>query len=610
MVFVAISATCSQLLVRRKLTFVVFIPRLFLLFDHIPVFFVNTGDRYKCSVREDFDLCASCESKEIQPHPMIKIYTPEQAPAAILIALREDRGGGGSGTWGWGRGGGGGGGGRGGHRHHHHLHHPPPHHHHHHGHHGPGPPPPGPHPGPPPPGPHPHPHGQTPTNPPFPMPGPTPCPPGLGFVHPLASGNPFPFGHPAFVPFRDPYGVGVGSGLGGVNDWYGSGPFNWRRMMRDRKWGCGVGPGGMGVGASGCPWTNSSNPSNGDGWKDKDTNTATASAAEKAPEDAKQEQGTNLNRVEHAEYASVNMSNVASVVTAQYGANGNRVEVTDVCRSFLTPHGILRFDVTNATMGGDPCPGIPKTLTLQVTELPPRRARENLADPVISAVADVISEVSAFAQAFAGRRPSNPTGAGNSNGNGNGNGNHVYQERTVVDDNDVVDQQLLEEAVRQSLESSAATATASATASASASASAFAEDSSMPANYDPDYVEPWRQSFSPEEQRILARQQQLPPYASHMAYTYGSSGMGMGGGVQSYSHPSQAYTKLMSRFVKDVTFPDGTQVQPGSVFLKTWRIRNDGVYAWPDQVALVHTLAYTIHISSRTLSNAPSNTHP
>jgi hypothetical protein len=42
----------------------------------------------------------------------------------------------------------------------------------------------------------------------------------------------------------------------------------------------------------------------------------------------------------------------------------------------------------------------------------------------------------------------------------------------------------------------------------------------------------------------------------------------------------------MARFVKDVTFPDGTTVQPGSVFLKTWRIRNDGTQRWPDNVVL------------------------
>jgi hypothetical protein len=45
--------------------------------------------------------------------------------------------------------------------------------------------------------------------------------------------------------------------------------------------------------------------------------------------------------------------------------------------------------------------------------------------------------------------------------------------------------------------------------------------------------------------------------------------------------------KLMARFVKDVTFPDGTHVQPKSALLKTWRIRNDGQIPWPENVNLV-----------------------
>ena len=358
-------------------------------------------------------------------------------------------------------------------------------------------------------------------------------------------------------------------------------------MMRERKWGgCpmgGIGAGG--VGASGCPWTNSThtNPSMDD---------------KKTSEDIKQEQGGNLLVGEHAEHATVNMTEVEHVVSAHYGANGMTTDVTTVVRGYLNTNGTLRFDVNNTTMGGDPCPGVPKTLTLQWTLI---SRRENLTDPVISAVADVISEVSAFAQSFAdGHRGGVGAGAGQA-GVGGGNqtgGSHVYQQRTVVDDNDVVDQQLLEEAVRQSLESSAASAAAangttnttanatasngSATASASASANANASTSDAMADHE-------------------ARQQQA--YASHMAYTYGSAGMGGGGGVAGgytfsppfgYTHPTQSQSqsqagKLMCRFVKDVTFPDGTQVQPGSVFLKTWRIRNDGAYPWPEQVALVCT---------------------
>lgn len=34
------------------------------------------GIRYKCTGREDYDLCEKCESKKIQPYPMIKIIEP------------------------------------------------------------------------------------------------------------------------------------------------------------------------------------------------------------------------------------------------------------------------------------------------------------------------------------------------------------------------------------------------------------------------------------------------------------------------------------------------------------------------------------------------------
>ena len=49
------------------------------------------GMRFKCSVRNDFDLCEKCEKIEIQPFPMIKIYHPEQNPAGIFVALRDGR---------------------------------------------------------------------------------------------------------------------------------------------------------------------------------------------------------------------------------------------------------------------------------------------------------------------------------------------------------------------------------------------------------------------------------------------------------------------------------------------------------------------------------------
>jgi len=44
--------------------------------------------------------------------------------------------------------------------------------------------------------------------------------------------------------------------------------------------------------------------------------------------------------------------------------------------------------------------------------------------------------------------------------------------------------------------------------------------------------------------------------------------------------------KNLARFVKDVTIPDGVTLAPGTKFIKTWRIRNSGATAWPEQTAL------------------------
>lgn len=44
----------------------------------------------------------------------------------------------------------------------------------------------------------------------------------------------------------------------------------------------------------------------------------------------------------------------------------------------------------------------------------------------------------------------------------------------------------------------------------------------------------------------------------------------------------------IARFVADVTIADGTPMQPGQVFTKTWRIANDGQNNWDGTFALVH----------------------
>jgi hypothetical protein len=40
-------------------------------------------------------------------------------------------------------------------------------------------------------------------------------------------------------------------------------------------------------------------------------------------------------------------------------------------------------------------------------------------------------------------------------------------------------------------------------------------------------------------------------------------------------------SRPMARFVNDVSFPDGTKVEAGARFVKTWTMRNDGKAAWP-----------------------------
>jgi next-to-BRCA1 protein 1 len=46
--------------------------------------------------------------------------------------------------------------------------------------------------------------------------------------------------------------------------------------------------------------------------------------------------------------------------------------------------------------------------------------------------------------------------------------------------------------------------------------------------------------------------------------------------------------KLMARFVRDITMPDGSEVAPYSTFFKTWRVRNDGISDWPEGCHLVN----------------------
>jgi len=62
--------------------------------------------------------------------------------------------------------------------------------------------------------------------------------------------------------------------------------------------------------------------------------------------------------------------------------------------------------------------------------------------------------------------------------------------------------------------------------------------------------------------------------------------------VNNNSEPSQRWNKVprrtaqqsgfLSRFVQDVTIPDGTPMSAGQSFVKIWRLRNEGEIAWPE----------------------------
>ncbi len=40
------------------------------------------------------------------------------------------------------------------------------------------------------------------------------------------------------------------------------------------------------------------------------------------------------------------------------------------------------------------------------------------------------------------------------------------------------------------------------------------------------------------------------------------------------------YRRMDAEFVEDVTFPDGSHVQPGTKFVKRWLLMNTGTHAW------------------------------
>jgi hypothetical protein len=48
------------------------------------------GNRWKCSVCEDFDYCDNCEKTIEHAHPFLKIKNDKQSPIAITVILPEE----------------------------------------------------------------------------------------------------------------------------------------------------------------------------------------------------------------------------------------------------------------------------------------------------------------------------------------------------------------------------------------------------------------------------------------------------------------------------------------------------------------------------------------
>lgn len=48
------------------------------------------GVRYKCTVRNDFDVCEACEAKGNHPYPFVKITDPNHAPAVLFYAFQNE----------------------------------------------------------------------------------------------------------------------------------------------------------------------------------------------------------------------------------------------------------------------------------------------------------------------------------------------------------------------------------------------------------------------------------------------------------------------------------------------------------------------------------------
>jgi len=131
---------------------------------------------------------------------------------------------------------------------------------------------------------------------------------------------------------------------------------------------------------------------------------------------------------------------------------------------------------------------------------------------------------------------------------------------------DDVDQQLLDEAMRQSLQDSSLSSPSDLHPAAACTVTSTAT---------PQVV----QGVSLSQQPVPARVVQPRPAVVVSAAPPPTT-------PTTVAPPPAAAPKLMARFVRDVNLPDGTILGGGTSTTKTWRVRNDGSTSWPAGVVL------------------------
>lgn len=73
-------------------------------------------------------------------------------------------------------------------------------------------------------------------------------------------------------------------------------------------------------------------------------------------------------------------------------------------------------------------------------------------------------------------------------------------------------------------------------------------------------------------------------------------------------YPAQPVVRECASFVSDVTIADGSYVAPGSTFVKTWRIRNNGTTTWTTNYKLVFVSG--TQMAAQSYVNLPYNVAP